>query len=103
MEFVREWLRHLRRPVDGALDLSFKKVNGKEVASAWMPHLHVVLNPLVQFGTPCVEGTRIPTRAVWSLFLGGDKPQAIATDYKLPVVKVESALEWEKKVAGVVR
>lgn len=102
MEFVKEWLRHLCRPADGSLDIGFKRVNGDEIACSWTPHSHVLLNPLVQFGAPCIEGTRIPTRSVWSMFLGGDKPEAIAKDYDAPLIKVQSALDWERKIAGVI-
>lgn len=102
MEFIKDWLRRLRRPLDSALDLSFAKVNGQEVASTWISHPYVVLDPLVQFGAPCIQGTRIPTGAVWSMFLGGDKPEAVAKDYGVPVFKVHAALEWEKRLAGLV-
>lgn len=101
MEFVKEWLRRLRRPLDDSLDLTFMTVNGKEIACSWMAHPYVVLDPLVQFGAPCIEGTRIPTTAVWSMFRGGDKPRAIARDYGVSLLKVQSALEWENKIAGV--
>lgn len=102
MNFIKEWLRRLRRPVDGSLDLTFKKANGREIASTWTAHSYVLLNPLVQFGAPCIEGTRIPTKAVWLMYLGGDKPAALAKDYRVSLPKVQSALEWEKKIAGMV-
>jgi uncharacterized protein (DUF433 family) len=102
MDFIKEWLRRLRRPLDTGLDLSFRKVNGREVASTWVSYPYVLLNPLIQFGAPCIEGTRIPTAAVWSMFLGGDRPEALAKDYSVPLFKVQSALEWEKKLAGLV-
>ncbi|MBT9148786.1 MAG: DUF433 domain-containing protein [Dehalococcoidia bacterium] len=102
MEFIKEWLSRLRRPLAGSLDLAFRRVDGKEVACSWMPHSHVSLNPLIHFGAPCIEGTRIPTTAVWAMFLGGDKPEAIARDYGLPLIKVQSSLEWEKKIANLV-
>lgn len=102
MEFIKDWLRRLRRPLDGSPDLSFdKKLDGKEIASSWTPYANVVLDPLVQFGAPCIEGTRVSTSAVWQMFLGGDKPESIARDYGIPSFKVESALEWEKKIAGL--
>lgn len=101
MEFIKDWLRRIRRPDIGSLDLSFVKSKGKEVASAWTPHPYVVLNPLVQFGAPCIQDTRIPTVAIWSMFMGGDTPDAIAKGYNVSLFKVQSALEWEEKVAGI--
>jgi len=103
MEFVKQWLSHLRRPLEDTIDLTFKKFDGKEVASSWTPYTYVVLDPLVQFGTPCIDGTRIPTKAIWSSFSGGDTLKAIARDYGVPLVKMESALEWERKIAGITR
>lgn len=101
LEFIRRWLRRIRRPRDGSLDLTFKVISGREIASSWTPHTYVVLDPLVQFGYPCLEQTRIPTRAVWSMFLGGDMPEAIAKDYGVPLAKVEAGLEWEETIAAV--
>jgi uncharacterized protein (DUF433 family) len=101
MEFIKEWLRRLRRPPKGALDLAFKDVSGKEIACSWMPHPYVVLDPLVQFGAPCIEETRIPTRAIWFMFLGGDTPEVIAKDYGVSLRKVQSGLEWERNIAGI--
>ena len=102
MEFVKDWLRHLPRYPSYLPDLSFREAGGYEVASAWMPRLHVLLNPLVQFGAPCIEGTRIPTRAVWSMYLGGDRLDAIADDYNVPLEKAMAALDWERSVAELV-
>lgn len=101
MEFLKEWLHRLRRPPGNTVDLFFRKLDGKEVASAWTSYPHVLLNPLVQFGAPCIEGTRIPTRSVWAMFLGGDKPEVLAKDYSVPLFKVQSAIEWERKLAGL--
>jgi len=101
MEFIKEWLHRIRRPDIGSLDLTFKISNGREIASTWIPHPYIVLNPLVQFGAPCVQDTRIPTVAIWSMFMGGDTPEAIAQSYNIPFFKVESALEWEEEIARI--
>ena len=100
MEFIREWLYRLRRTLPDTLDLSFRKQNGNEIACAWMAYQCVLLDPLVQFGTPCIRGTRIPTKSVRYMFLGGDAPTAIARDYGVPLSDVECALEWEEKLAA---
>ena len=100
MDFVREWLQQLQRPNIGPLDITFESFNGKVRASAWTPHTNVVLNPKVQFGAPCIEGTRIPTKAVWSMFQGGDTPTTLAKDYGISLDKIRSALAWEKRLAG---
>jgi len=101
MEFIKDWLHRIRRPDIGDLDLTFEPIEGREIASAWTPHPHVILNPLIQFGAPCLQDTRIPTVAVWSMFKGGDTPVTIAKGYNVPLYKVQSALEWEEKIAGI--
>jgi len=101
MEFIKDWLRRIRRPDIGSLDLTFETSGGREIASTWIPHPYVVLNPLVQFGAPCVQDTRIPTIAIWSMFMGGDTLKAIAQGYNIPSFKVQSALEWEEKIARI--
>jgi len=101
MEFIKDWLHRIRRPDIGDLDLTFEPREGREVASAWTPHPQVVLNPLIQFGAPCLQDTRIPTVAVWSMCIGGDTPETISKGYNVPLFKVQSALEWEEKIAGI--
>ena len=100
MDFVRGWLRQLQRPSVGTLDIMFEPFNGTARASAWTPHTNVVLNPKVQFGAPCIEGTRIPTKAVLSMIQGGDAPATLAKDYGVSLDRIESALAWEKRLAG---
>jgi len=101
MEFIKDWLQRIRRPDIGELDLTFVESDGREVASAWTPNPYIVLNPLIQFGAPCLQDTRIPTVAIWSMFTGGDAPETIAKGYNLPLFKVQSALVWEEKIARI--
>ena len=101
MDFVKDWLRQIRRPIDNSLDITFKKLNEYEIAAGWSPHSDVLLNPLIQFGTPCIEGTRIPTRSIWDMYRAGDKPEAIAMNYRVSHLQIESAIEWEREVASV--
>jgi len=102
MNIIKRWLTQIRRPIDSSLDLTFKETdNKKEVASSWTPITYVVLDPLVQFGSPCLAETRIPTRAVWSMYIGGDKAATIAKDYGVPLAKVEASINWEERLADV--
>lgn len=32
-----------------------------DLASVWRPHPRILINPAVQAGAPCIEGTRVPT------------------------------------------
>jgi uncharacterized protein (DUF433 family) len=85
--FVREQLK--------TVDLEF---NDQGVAALWVPHEDVTLKPTVQFGAPCVAGTRIPTRAIWSMIRGGDREDSVAKAYNLALDKVRHAMEWETRL-----
>ncbi|MDE2936026.1 MAG: DUF433 domain-containing protein [Chloroflexota bacterium] len=69
------------------------------IATTWIPHTSVLLDPRIQFGDPCIEGTRIPTKAVWDLVNAGDSPEFVARMYRITRQQLEDALEWEARVA----
>jgi len=71
-------------------------------AEAWIPALGVTLDPGIQFGDPCISGTRIPTSAVWSFVHAGDSLEFVAESYGLQVVDVERAVAWEERVRSIV-
>jgi uncharacterized protein (DUF433 family) len=100
MDFVKDWLHRLRRPDVGSLDLTFEREENMEVASSWIPQPQIQLNPLIQFGAPCILGTRVPTETIWSMFIAGDTAESLAASYHLTLDKIQSALEWEKKIAA---
>ncbi len=64
-------------------------------ASVWRPAEGVWLNPKIQAGAPCIEGTRVPTRAIADLETGGDGIEEIAADLNLDIPQVRAALEYE--------
>jgi uncharacterized protein (DUF433 family) len=72
-------------------------------AIAWYPTDRVELNPLRQFGRPCVRGTRVATRAVYLMSKAGDSHARIADTFDIALRQVIAALAWEegllKKVA----
>ena len=67
------------------------------VASSWKPADHVVLDPRVQAGAPVVNGTRIPTATIEDL-AESQTPDEIAEEYRVPVVKVRAALEFQRRL-----
>ena len=71
-----------------------------QVASSWTPQPGIVLDPGVQFGEPCIEDTRIPTRAVWSLVRGGDSQDLVAHSYGITSTELAAAMDWENKLAA---
>lgn len=68
------------------------------VAKSWEPARNVVLEPQVQFGAPCIKGTRIPTRSVAGMVEAGDSVEYVARSYGQPIAVIEEACEWERRL-----
>ena len=64
-------------------------------ASIWRPAEGVWLNPEVQAGAPCVDGTRVPTKVIADLEAAGDHIEDIADDLSLDISQVRAALQYE--------
>ena len=90
-ELIGEYLQ----PVE---DLTFIRHNGVHVAYDWTPHDNVLINPEVQFGEPCIQGTRIPTRTIWRISHGGDSLAYLAKAFRLSEAQVNHALRWEDRL-----
>lgn len=71
-------------------------------ADCWEPTDGVTLRPDVQFGQSCLEGTRIPTSALWSYAEGGDSVAFLARSFQITVDDVERAVAWEQRVRSAV-
>ncbi len=65
------------------------------MATSWEPLDHVLLKPTVQFGAPCIKGTRIPTRTIAGMIDAGDPVEWVAGVYKLSPAEVKAARDWE--------
>ncbi|MYK68949.1 MAG: DUF433 domain-containing protein, partial [Gammaproteobacteria bacterium] len=65
------------------------------MANSWAPVAGVVLEPDVQFGSPCLKGTRIPTRTVAGMVEAGDSPEWVASAYRISREEVQAACDWE--------
>lgn len=66
------------------------------LAAIWRPASGVWINPEVQAGAPCVEGTRIPTRTLFALVEANEDVEDVAADYDLEVSSVEAAVAFEQ-------
>ncbi len=64
----------------------------------WTPVAGVVLDPTIQAGAPCVDGTRVPTAVVAGLLDGSD-PDDVAWDLDLSVEAVSIADHFEELLA----
>ena len=90
-ELMAEYLQ----PVE---DMVFVPHNGVRVAHEWSPHPDVLIHPEIQFGAPCVNGTRIPTLMLWRMHSGGDSLAFLASSFNLSDGQMESALRWEDRL-----
>ncbi len=71
------------------------RFNEQHIAQTWEPHISILLDPLIQFGAPCIKDTRIPTRTLWGMVMGGDTTEYVAQSYHLPIEQVQNAIDWE--------
>ncbi|MCY4437523.1 MAG: DUF433 domain-containing protein [Chloroflexi bacterium] len=62
---------------------------------SWRPKKSVLIDPEIQFGSPCIEGTRIDTKTIWSLKQDGNSEASLAEMFDLEGDQVRCALEWE--------
>ena len=62
----------------------------------WRPFPAVLIDPEIQFGAACVEGTRVETRSLWSLNQAGDSMETLAEAFQLRKEQVANAIAWEK-------
>jgi uncharacterized protein (DUF433 family) len=88
------FLRNYLIPIHG---LQF---DANHVAVAWSPTPGIRIDPQIQFGSPCVEGTRIPARNLWSMIKAGDTVQNVASWNGIHPEVVEIALDWQNAVGA---
>lgn len=69
------------------------------VSLLWRPMPGILIDPGVQFGAPCIEGTRIETESVWSFRESGTSPEELAALYKVERHKIDAAIAWEAALA----
>ena len=82
-----------------ARDLVFDESSGQAIS--WEPQLGIVLDPLVQFGAPCIKATRIPTGAISGMIEAGDSAEWAARAYQISLEEVQAACDWESRFESV--
>ena len=90
LELVRENL----------IDVHGLTFDDRRIASSWTPQLLILLDPKVQFGRPCIQGTRIPTADLVGMLAAGDTMEFLARSYGISDTQVAAASEWEKELAA---
>ena len=95
-ELIGEYLQSVH-------DMLFVPHNGVNIADSWTPNEDVLIHPRIQFGEPCIKGTRIRTRIIWQLLQGGDTLSYLMRAFKLPEEQINHALEWEHRLQAAKR
>ena len=80
---IKEYLSPLEYGTDG-------------LASIWRPATGVWINPRVQAGAPCIDGTRVPTALMAALVGQDEDPEDIADEFEVGLAQVNAALEFER-------
>lgn len=88
-QFAFKILEEYLIPVHGLI------FNKKHVAQSWEPRQNILIDPLIQFGAPCIKGTRIPTRTLWGMVMGGDTIEYVTQSFHLTNELVGNAIAWE--------
>jgi uncharacterized protein (DUF433 family) len=74
--------------------------DAESMAATWRPVRGVLLDPAVQAGAPCIEGTRIATELVAELVDAGEDVADVADDYGVAPDLVRAAVEFEHGLAA---
>jgi len=68
------------------------------IADSWTPYPGIRLDPQIQFGSPCISGTRIPTHDISGMVEAGDSLDFLARSYGITQSEIETALAWEAQL-----
>jgi uncharacterized protein (DUF433 family) len=85
-----EVIRQYMTPIHHGMEFD---ASGRSIV--WRPWKGVKIDPEIQFGAPCIEGTRIETESIWSFSRSGTSAERLAELYEVQRSAVEAALAWE--------
>jgi len=57
----------------------------------------IVIDPRVSFGRPTIDGSGIPTAAIYERYLAGDSPEHLAKDYERDLAEIHEAIRCESR------
>jgi uncharacterized protein (DUF433 family) len=69
------------------------------IAATWVPVKHVLVSPLIQFGEPVVQGTRVPTSAVADVAAKASAHRA-AIRLGIDQEKADAAIAFERQLSA---
>ncbi|MSQ15073.1 MAG: DUF433 domain-containing protein [Dehalococcoidia bacterium] len=87
-QIALDLLREYIIPVHG---LTFEE----EVAATWEPLAGILLDPEIQFGAPCIKGTRIPAKTIRGMIQAGDPRERVKASFGLSDQEMDAAIKWE--------
>lgn len=91
-DVLRDFLKRVEKhPVEGIVRLYPFITKDRDPES---PRT-VAVDPTVAFGKPVIDGTGIPTAAVYQLFNAGDEIREIAEEYNREPSEIEAAIRYE--------
>ena len=97
---VGEW-RDVGKRGQGTFEIMIQDVlrpiefGSDELAAVWRPAEGVWVNPLIQAGAPCIDGTRVPTRLISDLAAVGERLSDISEDLALDISQLKAAVDYE--------
>lgn len=91
MEFFEEYM-------SPSHNLTFDIFN---LSATWRPYNNVLLDPQIQYGEPCIEGTRVPTQVLWSFHDAGDSVESLSYFYGIQKSRIEDAIAWENQIQRI--
>lgn len=87
-------IREFMTPINHGLEF-----DESGMTQRWRPMPGVLIDPEIQFGSPCIEGTRVETEALWSFHQNGEDARSLADLYALEPEQIEAGLDWEGTLA----
>ena len=70
------------------------------IANSWTPWPDILFEPRIQFGRPCIAGTRIPTSDLVGMVDAGDSIDVLAKSYGIKPDQIQGAITWERELAA---
>ncbi len=70
-------------------------------SATWRPYDNVLFDPQIQYGEPCVEGTRVPTQVLYSFHKAGDSIDNLSYFYGIQASRIKDAIAWEDHIQEV--
>jgi uncharacterized protein (DUF433 family) len=72
-----------------------------QLATFWRPATGVKIDPRIQTGSACIDGTRVPTAHIHDLLEAGEDPEDVAEDFDLELDQVLAAEAYEARLRRV--